>query len=193
MATEAFRLRIEGYARGYHWANVLHFNCDNNDDTPNIQLAKELVDAMETPFADFWSDFNTTATVIQWMEARRIIPNNGNSVWKEYPDASLAGSVVEEMASVSLAPIVKLYTGLDSGRQGRIFLPPPPDSEVVNNEISVGYHNFVMAWMAEIEEFTANHDWNLAVYSRQSGQTLDVTTYSVSPILGQIGRRRKPL
>jgi len=193
MAIEGFRVHIEGDALGYHWANVLHFLVDNDNDAAPLALAQELSNGLTPIMQNFWTDFNSISTVVRWISVRRILPGGGNTWWKEYPAASLKGAQSVELASVSLAPIVKLYSGLEAGVQGRIFLPPPPDTSVEENVITTGYNNFVLAWIEELEGISLAHEWSLGVYSRKLGQVVDVTTSTMSPILGQIKRRRQPL
>jgi hypothetical protein len=40
--------------------------------------------------------------------------------------------------------------------------------------------------------FTEDHDWNLAVYSKKNNAAYPVSTTTISDILGQIRRRRRP-
>jgi hypothetical protein len=192
MASECYRVTVEGDALSYYWANVLHFIGDNNNDASPLSMAQELVGALNTIFSNDWVDFNAIGTVCHSITAKRILPGGGNSYWKEFPEGAMKGNISQQIGALSLAPIVKLYGGLAEGIQGRIFLPPPPETEVTNNIISTFYHNQVIEWVEAMTSFTEDHDWNLAVYSKKNNAAYPVSTTTISDILGQIRRRRRP-
>jgi len=194
MATECYRLTIEGISSGNQSSNVHHYLCDNNDDGLPLVVAAELVAKWHLTFRALWGQFQSQRYAVRWIEAKRILPSGGNSSWREYPDGTEAGSVTEDQGELQLAPIIKLFAGLTEGVQGRIFLPPPPKTMVVDNAIDAGYQSDALAYVdAQIAFSGTVHDFNLAVYSRKLNQAFAVTTAAISPILGSLGKRRQPL
>jgi len=189
---ETYRFTIEGNAAGYHVQNVLHFNVDNNTDATPLALASELVAKWDATFEAMWLDLNSEQYTVRYVQAKRVLPSGGNSVWKEFPEGNSQGLHSGEITSLSLAPILKLYPSLAANTQGRIFLPPPYWPAVADNVINSGYHTDCIDFGNAIISFTATHDWQLAIYSRTLGTAYAVTAISVSNILGQIGKRRVP-
>jgi len=193
MAIQCLQLQVEGIARGNHVQNVMHFNVDNNDDATPIALASELVNYWDSTILLEWQGIQSSAYAVRWLQARVVSVGGGNSYWKEYPIGSKPGTRGATIGVLQLAPIVKLFTSLAAGLQGRIFMPPPAEADVVDNVIQAGYINAVDDWVTEALSFSVDHDWNLAVLSRKLNQSASVTTTTISDILGSIGRRRKPL
>jgi len=194
MASECFRLTIQGLAAGEQVQNVLHFLVDNNDDATALQLAQELVVKWDTSFETDWLEFQSEDYTLRWIQARRVIPSNGNSYWKEFPEGVADGLVTSDIGVLQLAPIMKLFTSLGNNLQGRVFLPPPPQTAVVSNVIQTFYKDDAVDCFANLLSFSgASHDWNLAVYSRKNATAAAVTTVTMSDILGSIGKRRKPM
>lgn len=193
MPVECYRLTIEGIGTGNHTQNVLHFNVENNDDTPPLQMASELIAAWSGTPIEAWTAFQSNRYAIRWIQAKRILPSGGNSYWREYPEGGLIGNIDEEQGAMSLAPIIKLYAGLDSGIQGRVFLPSPPETSVEDNQFYAPWVGVVDAFIAANLSFSDAHDWTWAVYSKKNNASYSVSVAQVGNLLGQLGRRRMPL
>jgi hypothetical protein len=89
---------------------------------------------------------------------------------------------------------VKLFAGLTEGVQGRIFLPPPPDTMVISNAVQATYQTDALDYVDNMISFSGTtHDFNLAVYSKKLNQAFAVTTAAMSPIIGSLAKRRVPL
>lgn len=193
MPVECYRLTIEGVGTGNHVQNVLHFNVDNNDDAQPLQLAQELIELFRADPLDAWLSFQSNRYAVRWIQAKRILPGGGNSYWNEFPEGSKTGLLDQEQGAASLAPVVKLYAGLDSGVQGRVFLPSPIDTAIVNNQFDSDWVEVVDAWITATLSFSGDHDWFWSVFSKKNNNAYQVSVAQVGPLFGQIGRRRQPL
>jgi len=194
MPSECYRFTIEGISSGNQTSNVHHFLCDNNDDGTPFEIATELCDKWHATFRAFWLQFQSQRYAIRWISAKRILPGGGNQSWREYPGGTEDGGVAVDQAALQCAPIIKLFAGLTAGIQGRIFLPPPPDTQVVSNAVQPTYQSDAIDYVDQMISFSgATHDFNLAVYSKTLGQAHAVTTAAMSPIIGSMAKRRKPL
>lgn len=194
MPVECYRLKIQGISTGEQTQNVLHFNVDNNDDALPATLAQELVNTWTSDVKNAWLLFNSNRYGLRYIEAKRVLPGGGNSIWKEFPEGAQVGAINAEQGPLQLAPIVKLYAGLAEGVQGRIFLPPPPETMVVNNVIDSDYRSDVIDCVESMFALSSgDHEFGLAVFSKKNGAAYGVTTANMSDILGMIEARRKPL
>jgi len=194
MPTECYRFVIQGISTGEQCQNVLHFNCNNNDDAPPIAVAKELVEKWHASFRTDWLDWQSNRYWVRWVEAKRILPGGGNSYWREYPEGSNIGGVDEDQGVLQCAPIMKLFAGLATNVQGRVFLPAPWQTAVTANVIGNTYATNAIAHFEDLLSFSgSDHDFVLAVYSKRLGSGHGVTTCAISNILGSQGRRRQPL
>lgn len=193
MAIECYELKIEGVARGMHIQNVLHFNCDNDNDATSLVCAEELLGIWEDDVMEWWLDLVPNVYAVRWVSARRVVPKHSNTAWREYPGGTKLGTRGTEVGPTAVAPIIKLYGGLDTPIQGRIFLPPPGENVLVNNEFSGGYTDAVLALIEHFLNVSDVHDFNLAILSRKTGTGYGVSQAALGPVIGQIGGRRRPL
>ncbi len=194
MATETYRFTIEGISSGNQSSNVHHFLCDNNDDATPLAIALELVAKWHLTFRALWGQFQSQRYAVRWIEAKRVLPRGGNSGWREYAEGTEDGSVAQDQGELQCAPIIKLFAGLTEGVHGRIFLPPPPKTMVVEIVIDAGYQTDALAYVDAMIAFSGtSQDFNLAVFSRKFNDAYAVTTAAMSPIIGSLGKRRQPL
>lgn len=192
MAIECYSLKVEQICFGSVMQNVLHYIVDNNDDATPIQISKELVGLFGNTPVTKMRDCCSERWAVRWIEAKRILPGGGNSAWLEFPLGTKDGTNVANVASLSTSVIVKLYSALASGLQGRIYMPPPYEGAMEDNVLDTAYHNDIMEFVAAAYTLTDDHTFNLAIYSKKTNTAGAVQTYQISPIIGNIGRRRTP-
>lgn len=192
MAIECYQLKIEQIMRGMNMQNVLHYLVDNNDAATTYTLALELVTRWDAVVKTSWLGLIPNVGGLRWIEARRVVPVGSDSVWKEYPASVAVGSLGTTVGPTAIAPIIKLYGALDSGIQGRVFLPPPAENKIVNNLFDSGYIAAVNTMIGNNLSFSGAHDWNWAILSRKTNTGVTVSTAALSNIIGQIGGRRRP-
>lgn len=193
MAIECYEFKIEGISRGMHVQNVLHYNCDNDTDALPLEIANELCNVWDSDVKEWWLDMLPESYAIRWISARRVIPKHSNTSWKEYPDSVAQGTRGVNTGPTAVAPIIKLFGGLDTPVQGRVFLPPPAEISLANNVYDGGFVDAVVAFIDHNLTFTSTHDFSWAIFSRKNNQGVGVSQAALSAIIGQIGGRRRPL
>jgi len=194
MPAETYRLNIQALATGEQAQNVLYFICDNNDDATPLSIAKELTAKWNATFKALFMQAQSNRYVLRYIKAQRVLPSGGNSWVLEWPEGTEVGSVNAEQASLQVAPIMKLYGGLSDGKQGRTFLPAPPDTSIVENVLDSGYVSDMIDYYDNMLTFSgATHDFLLAIYSRLSGTSTAVSAAGMSQIIGLMRKRCRPM
>lgn len=194
MAIECYRFTIQGISTGEQCQNVHHFNCDNNDDANPRTVAGELVQKWHTSFKAKWLAFNSNRYGIRYVECKKILVGGGNSYWREYPEGTDVGAIDSEQVPLQTAPIAKIFGGLTENRQGRMFLPAPPESLLVANVLDSSYTTDVLDYFDDLISFSGtSHDFTLSLYSRSAGNAVSATTVTMSNIIGMLKKRHEPL
>jgi len=163
--------RIIGELHGQQTVNVLHFGTNSAIadegalDTLLLALAAALLDcAITTLLPAVSSDW----TLVK-CDARRIYPTPSDPILATAP-----GGSVGELSPVSVsfaASLLSVRTG-GGGRngRGRMFLPPPGESEVVASAMDgptlVLLAAFATCMAGKFMGVSPSTDWRLGVYSR---------------------------
>jgi len=193
MATEAYSLRIGATLGGAWVENVLHYLVDNDTDLINWSMAARLCEAWDSTVKTAWLGTLPSAYVLQWIEARRSSVGGGRSWWIEYPNSSTFGSLGSTTGGLQTAPIIKLYPGLGTDTQGRVYMPGISEAQLVNNEILSTYRTAVDTLIAAWDSISdSGSTFQLAIRSPKLGTTVPVVEAALGPIIGNIGRRRIP-
>jgi len=197
--------RIIGEIHGQETVNVMHFatNAQIQDqgqlDTVLLELAQALLEcAVQTLIPAVTSDWKLIRT-----DAKRIYPELGDPIVATAPP-----NTVGELSATSVsfaASLVHLRSGLAgrSGR-GRVFLPPPGESEVTASDMDGPTAVALAAFLACLAgKFLGNSPttaWRLGVLSRKGlaavGGNFDNSfrvVASMNPVvtLAKIGSRKK--
>ena len=171
--TAGAQARIVGEIHGQQTINVLHFATnaaildEGELDTLLLDLAQALLECViSTLLPAVTSDWK----VVQ-CDARRIAPAASDPIIA----TADAGSVGElSPSSVSFAASLVSVRSGGGGRRGRgrMFLPPPGESEVASSAIDPGTVVLITAFLTclagKFMGASPTTDWHLGIYSRKN-------------------------
>lgn len=196
MATDYYRLRVQGLHQTEYNECVMFFKGVNLDTAEYLVNAKDLLlswlDAMQPLWVDMLPDSYQTLRV----SASKASPGGGGEVSQQYSIGGQAGTVAGGAASQQLCPVIRLIPGMGVKSAGKIFLPCIAESSVNANVVQAAWLNAVDDFMAPMVGGFAQGTitWSSVVYSRKNVTFSDTLTYDTSPIIGfQRRRQRSPL
>jgi hypothetical protein len=193
MATEAYRLVIGAEHFGAWMENVLYFLTDNDGSISPVDMAKHLCDDWNTSVMADWLGCCPASYGVQWLEARRTSTGKGPSWVREFPGGTEVGTLGTSASTLSVAPVVKTYAATGVATQGRIFMPTPAETMLVDNVYDDDYKDAIETLVGDMRTFTVSgRTWTWGINSRKLGIITGVVEASLGPIIGNIGRRRSP-
>lgn len=197
--------RIIGEIHGQTTVNVMHFA--TNDEIADEGELDTILLALATALLECTISTLLPAVTSDWKaircDAKRISPTPSDPIVAT-ADAGAVGEL--SPASVSFeASLLNLRTGGGGKRgRGRVFLPPPGESEVTASAIDAGTLALITAFATclagKFLGTSATTPWRLGVYSRKNatgvGGTFDnsfreVTSLNPVQDIAIMGSRRK--
>jgi len=196
MATDYYRLRVQGLHQTEYNECVMYFKGVNLDVADYLENAQDLLTTWLAEFQDFWDDMLPVSHQTLRVSAAKASAGGGAEITTQYAMGGQAGTVSGGAASQQLCPVVRLIPPMGIKTAGKIFLPCIAESQIDGNSVD-------STWLANLATLmtaligptgTSSIQWNLVVYSRKNNVFSDVMTYDTSPIVGfQRRRQRSPL
>jgi len=196
MATDYYRLRIQGLNQFEYNECVLHFKGVNLDVADYLENAADLNSAWDSTAQSPWNDMLPVSQQTMRLSASKASAGGGAEITTQYALGSQIGTVSGHAASQQLCPVVRLIPSMGVKTAGKFFLPCIAEGDVNANVVQ-------SSWIANLDVLMSSLlaglsvsaiTWTPVVYSRNLGTFSDVITYDTSPIIGfQRRRQRSPL
>jgi hypothetical protein len=166
------QVRIIGQIHGQETINVINFATNSviNDDFSGLQLLKDLANAVAQCVQEALIGAVSSNWVFNRCDVKKLSPTVGDAIDSD-PPTSVIGSLSATSVSFAAA-LVRISTG-GGGRsgRGRMFLPPPGESEISASEIDPATLLLIAAFCAcmatKFIGASAETPWRLGVLSRK--------------------------
>lgn len=193
---------VKGKVDGQDYRNVLHFGGDTNaNDGAWDPILLALAQAVMECYIQVLLPGLSNQVSISEVTAKRIYPALTDEV--SYSTGNGPGAQAAQALPSFCAVKVELRTGSGGKRnRGRMFLPPPLESNVANSVFAAGgadlFTAFLVCIAGKFIGASATSEYRLGVLSRaamKAGSTAQaafkpVTNYVVSNVIGVMRRRK---
>lgn len=196
MATDYYRLRIQGLHQTEYNECVLHFRGVNLTTANYMTNASDLIDAWADAILDSWLAMLPASYQLLRMSASKASAGGGGEVVSAFQIGDAVGAVSGGAASQQLCPCISLIPPMGIKTAGKMFLPCIAESQISGNAVNSTWLTNVGTLMTSMmTPFSfSTIEWDQVIYSRKNGTFSQVVDYSVSPIVGfQRRRQRSPL
>jgi len=196
MATDYYRLRVQGLHQTEYNECVMHFKGTNLTAADYRANAIDLLEAWNTNLRDPWLAILPSSYQLLRITASKASAGGGSEASIQFTFGTQVGVRSGGAASQQLCPIIRLIPPMGTKSAGRIFLPAVAESDANANVLSSTFLSNVDAYMADaIGGFSFSAiTWSQAIYSRKNSSFDDVISYDTSPVIGfQRRRQRSPL
>jgi len=196
MATDYYRLRVQGLHQFEYNECVLHFKGTNLDVADYIENAEDLNNSWVDVIQPLWNEMFPVTQQTMRLSASKASAGGGGEIHLQFALGSQIGIVSGQAASQQLCPVVRLIPGMGVKTAGKVFLPCIAESDVNANVVQSSWtSNLDLLMDTMIAGFAlASITWSPVIYSRSLATFSDVVTYDTSPIIGfQRRRQRSPL
>lgn len=193
MATETYELRVQGLAGMQYVENVLHFQGSGltaNDTLGNGQL---LINAWTAHLHSFWLAMAPISYYVQLLTTRRVSATPSGEVNDQFLPFTQPGVRGSSLVANNACPSVFLTPSMGTKTGGKVFLPCVGVGDIINNGYAAGYltaiGNFFNPAISGV--VSGGSTWTLCIFSRKLGSTSTAVSFTPSPRLGFMGKRRK--
>jgi len=196
MATDYYRLRVQGIHQTEYNECVMHFQGDNLVVADYMPNAADLLQAFNDNVLAAWLDMMPASYQVLRLSASKASAGGGGEQQTQYQYGSQPGTVSGGAASQQLCPCVTLIPPLGTKSAGKIYLPCIAESQIQANAVNSTWLSNLAALMGiMLSSFSTSAIlWQLAIHSRVNANFRLAADYSVSPIVGfQRRRQRSPL
>jgi len=193
MATDYYRLRIQGLHQTEYNECVLHFRGTNLTAADYLANANDLVAAFIDAALPGWQELMPESYQVLRLTASKASLGGGGEVSTQFDFGSNPGLVTGGAASQQLCPVILLIPPMGVKTAGKIFLPAIPESRVQGNIPSA-------TWLTDVGDLMTvlisgmtfgSITWDSVIYSRKNGSFAEVVDYSTSPVIGFQRRRQR--
>lgn len=196
MATDYYRLRVQGLHQTEYNECVMHFKGVNLTAADYIANARQLCLDFTSDVLAAWLDLLPSSYQILRVSAAKASGGGSAEVSQQYPFGTQPGTVSGGAASQQLCPVIRLIPGTGVKTAGKIFLPAIAESQIASNVPSAGWLTNVATLMSILQgSFGATSiAWDIVIFSRKLATFSTALSYDTSPIIGfQRRRQRSPL
>lgn len=196
MATDYYRLRIQGLNQTEYVECVTHWEGTNLTAADYIPNAQDLIASWVDALAAAWLTLLPQSYQLLRLSAMKASPGGGAEVVANYQFNSNQGVVGSNSPANQLCPMIMLIPPMGIKTAGRMYMPAIAESQIAANVVNSTWLTNVDAMMSSaIAGFSfSTITWKQAVYSRKNSSFALVQDYSVSPVVGwQRKRQRAPL
>jgi len=196
MATDYYRLRVQGLHQTEYNECVMHFRGVNLDTAEYIENAGNLCTGFTDEILPLWLGMLPESYQLCRVSASKASTGGGAEVSQQYPFDSQPGLVSGGAASQQLCPVVRLIPPMGVKTAGKFYLPCVAESQVAANVLS-------STWLSNLSDmmgplllgFTSGSiTWDLVIHSRALNIFSEALSYDTSPVIGfQRRRQRSPL
>jgi len=196
MATDYYRLRVQGLHQTEYNEVVMHFKGENLTAADYRANAIDLLSSWSsTPLGDFIAMLPSSYQLLR-ISASKASVGGGSEASEQFTFGANPGGRSGGAASQQLCPIVRLIPPMGIKTAGRMFLPCVAEIDVAANVLSATFLSNLGTYMSDVmTNFgTGAISWTQVIFSRKTGVFSDVVSYDTSPIIGfQRRRQRSPL
>jgi len=196
MATDHYRLRVQGLHQTEYNEVVMHFQGVNLTTADYLANAIDLLASFNTQVMTDWCAMFPTSYQVLRLSASKASPGGGGEVSQQFSYNAQPGTRSGGAASQQLCPVVRLIPPMGVKSAGKMFLPCVAESDANANVLSSTWLAFLAAYMAKVLGGIADGSitWTQAIYSRTTASFSVAQSYDTSPIIGfQRRRQRSPL
>jgi hypothetical protein len=195
VASRTFQLEIQGLLVASYRETVLHFASPDTNDNDTVAAGESLCSAFDSAARTQFLATLPAAYSLTRLTARRVSLKPSATTCKFYGISAQVGTRATDGAGQQTCPSVFLVPTMGTKSGGRIFWPTIPQADLVQNSPSAGWQTVVNTFIATLVAgiTAASMTWTLVVYSRKLNTTANITSHSFSPVVGFIGKRRKPV
>lgn len=196
MATDYYRLRVQGLHQTEYNECVMYFKGVNLDTAEYLVNARDLLLSWSADMLGVWAALFPASQQTLRTSACKASPGGGGEVSQQFTVGGQPGTVSGGAASQQLCPVVRLIPSMGVKSAGKIFLPCIAESDVNANVVQSRWTNAVFDFMELAMGGFAQGSitWSIVVFSRKLQTFSDVLDYDTSPIIGfQRRRQRSPL
>lgn len=195
MATRVYQLSIQGVLLTSYRETVLHFTSPDTNDNDTVAAGESLMNAFNSAaLTQFLATLPAQYNLVR-LTARRVALKPSATTCKFYAIGTAPGTRGTDGTGQQTCPSIFLVPTMGTKSGGRIFWPSIAQADLVQNSPSSGWQTAVNTVIATLIAgiTSASMTWTLTVFSRKLGTTANITSHSFSPVVGFIGRRRKPV
>lgn len=195
MAIGLYRVEIRGNLQGQFRENVLHMRLDPEPSANPFDTANAIALALNTTFRPLWLNMLPADYTLDALLVRRLGPTGGPYAIIDYPPATEIGTLGGDAASQQLCPCVTLIPPMGTKSAGRVFLPAVDKAQIQLNVYTAGYRTKVSNFFTPIIAgfSVSGGTCTLAIFSRKTNTSSNVTTFNLSPALGYQRKRARPI
>lgn len=193
MATDYYRLRVQGLHQTEYNECVMYFKGVNLDVADYLENAADLNSAWLGDAQPLWNALLPDSQQTLRISAAKASAGGGAEITQQYALGGQAGGVAGGAAAQQLCPVIRLIPAMGVKTAGKIFLPAIAESQVDGNAVNATWLSNVAALIATLigGMQAGSITWTLVVYSRKNGTFSDVLTHDTSPIIGFQRRRQR--
>jgi hypothetical protein len=195
MATRTYQLEIQGTLFASYRETVLHFSSPDTNDNDTLAAGESLCSAFNTSaLAQFLATLPGNYSVTR-LAARRVQLKPSATACRYYGIGTQPGTRGTDGTGQQTCPSIFLVPTMGTKSGGRIFWPTIPQADLVQGAPATAWQTAVNTCLATLIAgiTAASMTWTLVVYSRKLGISSNITSHSFSPVVGFIGKRRKPV
>lgn len=195
MANRCYQLTLEGLVQGSYKACVLHFQSTGTNDNDTLAGAESLVNGFNTSAVTNFLATQAATYFLTRLVARRVITKPSATACKQYLVGTQVGTRPNPSTALQTCPSVLLVPTMGVKSGGRIFLPSLSVGDLNANVYLTAYLTAVNTFINGLVSGFTNSGitWTLAIFSRKTGGISNVSSHSMSPVIGYVGKRRKPV
>jgi hypothetical protein len=195
LANRCYQLSLEGCLSASYRQTILHFQSGGTNDNDTVAAGESLLAAFDASAkAQFLGTLPTSYSLVR-MTARRValLPSAGTC--KYYGFAAQTGTRSGTAAGQQTSPSLFLVPTMGTKSGGRIFWPGILQSDLSQSDPGSSFMSAVNTFIGTLMTGITNAGmtWTLCVYSRKLQTFSNIASHSMSPVVGFIGRRRKPV
>jgi len=195
VAIRTYQLEIQGMLFTSYRETVLHFNSPDTNDNDTLAAGESLCAAFDSAAkAQFLATLPAQYSIVR-LAARRVGLKPSATACMFYGAQTQTGTRATDGTGQQTCPSIFLVPTMGTKSGGRIFWPSIPQADLVQNSPSAAWQTVVDTVLATLIAgiTSASMTWTLVVYSRKLNSTANITSHSFSPVVGFIGKRRKPI
>ncbi len=195
MATRIYELTIQGVLNCSYRETVLHFQSGGTNDNDTVAAGESLCAAFNTSaLAQFLATLPGIYSVVR-LTARRVGLKPSAGTCRYYGIGVQPGTRGTDGSGQQTCPSVFLVPTMGTKSGGKIFWPSIPQADLVESTPSTAWQTAVSTLLATLVGGITNAGitWTLGIYSRKNNSVSNVASHSMSPVVGFIGKRRKPV
>jgi len=194
MATETYELRIQAADVASYRENVLHFSGVGVATNDTLAAAESLCTAFDGTWKSLWLATLPAQYYLVTIAARRVSPKPSAVGYITYGVGSTVGTRGSNAVAQQTCPSIFLVPTMGTKSGGKVFWPCIPAGDISSGAYSAGWKTAVDAFFTStVAGVTVGGiTWTQVIYSRKHNTSSVITGHSYSPVIGFIGKRRKP-